>query len=745
MRYVLTFWLALLVVLSPITGLAQNPNPQNPAGQTTPPQNQIPKSEDDDVVRISTNLIQLDVTVTDKNGHAVPDLNPEDFEIQENGRNRAISNFSYIGASPGVTPATTRAVAPNGPPRPPVPPARIRSEQIHRTFALVVDDLGLSFESMHRVPDALRKFVDQTMQPGDLVAIIRTGSGSGALQQFTADKAVLYAAIDRIRWNPTGRGRSGAFETLRGRESAPDEIGKTEIKLGASPTDEQKPKVDPTEANAIEEGNVDNIRHESNTVGTLSALNYIVRGLRDLPGRKSVVLLSDGFQLQTSRGTEYAQTREALRRLTDLCNRASVVIYTISATGVVPTGPLPEDNVSSIKSQAINKIRSNRAQELFDNEGGLDVLAEQTGGLAVRNTNDLGDGLRRVVADQIGYYLIGYQPDEQTFDAARLRYNDIKVVLKRSGFEVRYRAGFYNVSDDRSRKGAAPSRAKALAAALMSPFNASEAQLRLTTIFGNDAREGSYVRSYLHIRAQDLTFTPKPDGTHQVQFDLLALTFGDTDKPIDQVSRTYKADLNDREYQNALRAGIVYKATVPIKKAGSYQLRVAVRDVASGRIGSASQFIEVPDLTNDRLALSGIAAFGSDPAELSNRPAADHAAGPAAEEDPEAGAATRRLRKGMLLSYGCYIYNARLDKGSGRPQLQTQVRLFRNGQEVFTADPLAYEPSGDDMKRLPLTGAVQLGTGMPPGEYVLQVVVRDPLAKANQRIATQWIDFEIVP
>src|SRR3989442_1704303 len=81
----------------------------------------------------------------------------------------------------------------------------VSPEQVRRSIALVVDDLGLSFESVYYVRNAIKKFVDQQMKPGDLVAIIRTGAGVGALQQFTTDKQLLYAAIDRIKWNAYGR------------------------------------------------------------------------------------------------------------------------------------------------------------------------------------------------------------------------------------------------------------------------------------------------------------------------------------------------------------------------------------------------------------------------------------------------------------------------------------------------------------------------------------------------------------
>src|SRR5205807_10500939 len=94
---------------------------------------------------------------------------------------------------------------------PPPPPMRLKPEDIRRTIAIVVDDLGLAFESTYYVRRALKKFVDEQMQPGDLVAIIRSSGGMGALQSFTADKRQLYAAIERVKWYPAGRSGVAAF------------------------------------------------------------------------------------------------------------------------------------------------------------------------------------------------------------------------------------------------------------------------------------------------------------------------------------------------------------------------------------------------------------------------------------------------------------------------------------------------------------------------------------------------------
>ncbi len=96
------------------------------------------------------------------------------------------------------------------------------------------------------------------------------------------------------------------------------------------------------------------------------------------------------------------------------------------------------------------------------------------------------------------------------------------------------------------------------------------------------------------------------------------------------------------------------------------------------------------------------------------------------------------------MQYGFLVYNAQIDKATGKPNVRSQVRLFRNGQQVFAGKELPIEDNQTDLKRLGANGAVQLGTDMLPGEYVLQIVVTDALAKEKRRVASQWIDFEIV-
>jgi len=209
-------YLLALALAHSLSVSAQGPTPTPPSSA---PRSAPPAQARGDVVRITTNLVQVDVTILDHKGQPVSDLTPADFEVTEDGRLQKITNLSFItptsAPSRGAVSSPAAKPAKGVAPEPPLPPVKLRPDQVRRTIALAVDDLGLSFESSHYVRQALRKFVDEQMQPGDLVAIIRTGAGMGALQQFTADKRLLYAAIERVRYNLNSRGFN-AFAPIGG-------------------------------------------------------------------------------------------------------------------------------------------------------------------------------------------------------------------------------------------------------------------------------------------------------------------------------------------------------------------------------------------------------------------------------------------------------------------------------------------------------------------------------------------------
>ncbi len=656
--------------------------------QTTAP---TPPPDDGEVVKISTNLIQLDVTITDKKGNPIRDIRPDEVEIYENGKRQDISGFTFIsGSSPGGKPEPASLY--------PEPIKNVRPEAVRRSIAIVVDDISLGFDTTAHTRRSLKQFIDEQMRPGDLVAIIRTGSGVGALQQFTTDKKILHAAVDRIKWKPLFKDNLGAFMPFEARDGS----------------------------DAVED-----FQSDAYAAGTLGALRFVINGMNQLPGRKSVILFSHGFRVIGSRSKASSGNRATflLDDVVDQANRASVVIYGIDPRGLFANVPI-----------AILGASDPNDRSFFESQAGLRLLAEETGGFAITNSNGFAEGIRNVLRDQ-SYYLIGYEPSGETFDPDTRRYNRIEIKVDRPGAIVRYRSGFFNVTDeDRSAAASAKSAEQQVLDALTSPFAANEITLNFNPLFGYDATIGTYVRSLLHVKGDEIELKDGENGSKTAEFTLLAASFGDNGVIADQHGRNYKITLSPNEVQRLRETGFVYEFVMPIKQPGGYQFRVALRDNTGGTVGSASEYIEIPNLKKKRLTLSSIALERA--ASQARRQGNTGITDPVTDSS-RSDSSLRRFAKGAGLTYGLVVYNSKLDKANA-PDLVSKIRLIHEGAPVFEGEfsPVAMEP-GTDPQAVVLMGALTLGKNIPAGDYILQVIVSDRKANNKYATAVQSTRFEV--
>jgi hypothetical protein len=253
------------------------------------------------------------------------------------------------------------------------------------------------------------------------------------------------------------------------------------------------------------------------------------------------------------------------------------------------------------------------------------------------------------------------------------------------------------------------------------------------------------LRSFLYLDPRALTFTEEAEGWRVATIDLRSVLFGDNGRIMEEQSQTATLRLRPEAYARALREGIVYGFDLPAKRYGAFQFRVAVRDQASSHIGATGQFVEIPDLRHGRLTLSGLVVKdganlspGNDPAEASGQASSDNI-GEAVAGRPS----LRRFHQRGVLVLAYAIYNA----GANRPaplQLSTQTRIFRDGKLVFIGEPTPLTFAGQpDQNRLITATQLQLGSDLEPGDYVLQIIVTDS-ASQKPRVATQWVDFEVV-
>ena len=673
--------------------------------------------------RVGVDVVRIDAVVTDKDGNLVTDLTAADFDLRQDGEPQTITLAQYIAVDAPQS-GPTRLASTNIPgarAAPVVSSGRLTRAKVQRTMVLVVDDLGIAWENMDATRKALRTFVDEEVQEGDLVALIRTGSSWGALQQLTTDRRILYAAIDQVRWTAHSRRGVGSFQALNAwlPTSGPG-LGN----IGFS-------NPDPNDFR-----NLDDLRESMSSSGTMSTLTNTVLGIKDLPGRKSVVLISEGF-LITQHTDDLgrpafhpdSRVRRALDQLLDQAMRTGTVIYALDPRGLQTGGLTSEDNAKSLGVTATSESGISRKRVLLETQDTLAYLAEETGGMAVLNTNDLARGLKRIGDDQRGYYVLGYTPPADTFatPGKTPRQHAISVRVKRPGLKVRTRKGFLGVSDvDRVAGPLTPE--QELREAALSPFGASDIPVRATLLPGLDPSGQALVRALLHIDARALTFTPESDGRDVATADVASVVFDESGAP--SVGRTARFTIARGEQSNgALEAGVIYSMVVPVTRPGGLQVRFAVRDAASGALGAAGEFVEIPEWKKGAFALSGVVL-----GEESQSPVTpdDDTAAAAQISSP----ALRVFAPGARLVYTYEIYNALVP-------VDTRVTVWRNGRPFFSAPPSTLAPAAK-ARPVKAAGGIKLGDKMPPGDYVFQVsAVTKPTGRGKPTTATRWTSFEV--
>jgi VWFA-related protein len=526
--------------------------------------------------------------------------------------------------------------------------AYVRTE---RTVLLVVDDLGLSLDAINTVRAALARFVDQQMRPGDRAAIVRTGAGSGALQAFTTAKDRLHAAIDQVKCHP--------------------------VRIA---------------------GNPDAASRNEFSAGSRAALRFAVDGLRQLPGRKAVVVLSGNLAM-------FRDAAESAVRLVDSANQAGAVLY----------GGDPNAAADPISAASFM------------------VLAEQTGGAVIAPGTDLASALDRVLREQDGYYLLDFHPSASLTPLAE----KLTVRVNRESLQVRSRTGPL-VKPGNAPDSSQTSRRQQILRAIADPFSSSDIRVRLTTIFTSSA-QGSQIETLSYIDPGDLGFIHFLNGVHRYGLDVLVLVCTEDGRIVHENSRSLYVDMSATDYRHAAANGLVFALNVPVRLPGPYQIRVLVGDGITGKIGFAYQFLDAPDANGKQVSLSSILLMGEKSINPLSRP-------PGIQPDltPES-AAVRVFHPGGKVVYGFEVLNPVVGSDN-KPALETQSKLFRNGQVIFegTPSPLAI-PTGEDPKHHYVAGTVTLSSSIEPGDYVFYVTVVDKLAAGPSRKVAQAIDFRVQP
>jgi len=355
------------------------------------------------IFRAGVSLVQLDAVVTDKRGRHVTTLGPADFEVWQDGRRQPVMAVAYVSDDDTLFVDEERPAA----------TSPLRPRDARRIVGVVVDDARMSFSSVYYTRRALTAFIDRHMLPDDFVSIVTTTGARGSSWPFTFSRPQLRAAVNRLRFSMmtaevdplTTLGFSGPLGTL----SVDDEV-----------------------------------RERSYAVAALNRVVDVIQALRELPGRKAIVLVSEGFALFGS-AIDGGFIRDAMRLIVDRANRAAVVIYAVDPRGLVVTSL----GAADAGGPGHGALFARRSSALRATQDGLRYVAAETGGFAVVDSNDIPGAFRRVMDDQRGYYLVGYQPDRSTFGPGSEReFRTLKLKVVRPGLKVRARAGFYGMKTE---------------------------------------------------------------------------------------------------------------------------------------------------------------------------------------------------------------------------------------------------------------------------------------------------------
>ncbi|MCM3902927.1 MAG: VWA domain-containing protein [Pyrinomonadaceae bacterium] len=422
----------LLLSLHAIETQAQSNDPQ--------------KTAEDEVIRVRSHLVNIDVMVKDKKGRYVTDLKAEDFAVFENGVAQKVDFFDpplVSGDQAGQTKfaVEARSLTSAGVPR--------------NIISLVLDGQTTDLTNLKRVREGTLRYIREQISGTDTVALFSVTSGLQLLQPFTQDKTQLMAAVERAFAGSTS---SKNFE----KRDIAENIATLRETLARAP---EGPITDTAGGSAAAQAMIaarvlQQFLKLRSTLSLqqsrpiLAALAAICEAQRTIPGKKTLVLFSQGFVTPAVLDWQVQST-------IDLANRANVAIYIIDSAGLraaapqsgslVPGSPLA--GVSAITNQE-QRIQAVGGENVFDNvryEGlnrDQDVLyriSGDTGGQFIKGTNDIGKGLNRIDQEIRSRYTLAYRSTDSNFDGS---FRKLKVEVRRPEAQALTRPGYYAVALD---------------------------------------------------------------------------------------------------------------------------------------------------------------------------------------------------------------------------------------------------------------------------------------------------------
>ncbi|HEV8486807.1 MAG TPA: VWA domain-containing protein [Blastocatellia bacterium] len=606
---------AVLVIGAMLSSLLSTPG-QTPArtGQQEEPK-----------VRIGTAEVVLDVVVRDKKGRVVKDLTGADFEVYEDGVLQRIESFRQVARA-------TNEVS--GPPkkdqseaRPTTPAATQRdAREGPSVTALVFDRLSPNARSLaHK---AAMAYADEGVRVGDYTGVFLIDLSLNTLQTYTDNPQLVRQAVDRATSMGTSTFASNAEQvrSLSNRSAALERQGASS-QAAASAAGSSRDSVGASAAGsetgiaAAEQALVEmnqrmletfeTLERDQQGYATINSLLAVVSSMRSLPGRKTVIFFSEGLSLPPNVVTKFNAVINA-------ANRANVSIYSIDAAGLRIDSPNAEatreiNAAADRRMSQLGRIRDDTSgpmtRALERNEdllrlnphSGLGQLADQTGGFLIRDTNDLGAGVRRIDEDMRLHYVVTYVPKNPELDG---RFRQIAVKLSRPNLEVQTRKGYYAIPST-SNTPVLDYEARALAALGMAQ-RSNPLSLRLIGLSFPELARPGLTPILAEIPASAFTFTPDPQKkTYSADFSIVALIKDESKQVVQKVSQQYLVNGPIEKLEAAKRGEILFYREVVLPP-GRYTIEAAAYDSFSNKASVQTCSLEAPGGSQANLRLSSI-------------------------------------------------------------------------------------------------------------------------------------------
>ena len=671
---------------------------QQPTGSVT---------RDSRTFRSGVEAVDIDVRVLDERGHPVPNLTRDDFEIFENGQRQTIQLFT-----PVEIPSSPRALTEA---RVPSDVQSNRRPFDGRLYVFLLDDLHTHPLRTNLVKRAVRQFIDEHFAENDRAAIAVTSGLAHATQEITGNHAALIDALDRFQGQKL---RSSTMERI-------DQYYRTEDRReGAAPYDTYRTAgtLDPLD---MERG------HQARLA--LESMASLAEWLSTVPARRTaLVYVSEGidydirdvFANKSASGILFA-ARDAIAAAA----RSNVSIYAVDPRGLtsfaedaIEIAGVPNDIKTDLGTAALNR----EVQFGYDS---LRTLAEETGGFALVNTNDISGGFQRLVRENSSYYVLGYQPTNNRRDG---KFRNVDVRVRRPWLRVVARRGYVAQSKDDKRELKAPDgKAADVRALLASPVPVSGLPLDggATVFRGLNGKASVLVTAELRPEV-----TTDSNAQSPTRIDVAVMAVAADGKVTRGDHRAVELKPTPELLQAVSKNGFRTMSRLELAP-GKYQVRVAALQQGTQRGGSVLLDVLVPDFSATPLALSQpVLASNSDAQAVTARP------------DPELlkllpvpPTVVREFATTDTLAVLAEVYDAR--KARGEVIVHTTI-ADSDGMTVFGSEQTVQETAFDQTRRAYAHRLAVSLKDMRPGRYVLRIEARS--REGNNSVARE-VAFAVRP